>query len=48
MNAFGDLRNSETAAGQVFSLPIEPLQKQDDTESIIEAFRDLSKTAVLA
>jgi UDP-2-acetamido-2-deoxy-ribo-hexuluronate aminotransferase len=40
MKTFGDLGESETAAGQVFSIPIEPLQKPENTDFIIEALRN--------
>jgi dTDP-4-amino-4,6-dideoxygalactose transaminase len=36
----GDLRHSQLAAEEVFSLPIEPLQKEEDTEYIIRAVRE--------
>jgi UDP-2-acetamido-2-deoxy-ribo-hexuluronate aminotransferase len=42
MKTFGDLRNAEKAAREVFSLPIEPLQKQADTDFVIEAFQNLN------
>ena len=32
--------NAESAVGEVFSLPIEPLQKKTETEYVIKAIRD--------
>ncbi len=36
----GELVNAESAVGEVFSLPIEPLQKKTETEYVIKAIRD--------
>lgn len=34
-----DLADAETAAGEVLSFPVEPLQSEDDTQRVIEAVR---------
>ena len=39
MKIFGNLSKAETAAEKVFSLPIEPLQKDEDTEYVIRSIK---------
>jgi UDP-2-acetamido-2-deoxy-ribo-hexuluronate aminotransferase len=43
MKTQGDLSRSERAAEEVVSLPIEPLQKKEDTEYIINAIREFGQ-----
>ncbi|MBI5102206.1 MAG: DegT/DnrJ/EryC1/StrS family aminotransferase [Nitrospirae bacterium] len=43
MKMHGDLRHSELAASEVFSLPVEPLQSVEDTEAIVTALRGFNK-----
>lgn len=40
MKIAGELKNAEAAADEVISLPIEPLQKQEDTDCIIKTIRE--------
>ncbi|KHE93938.1 MAG: pleiotrophic regulatory protein DegT [Candidatus Scalindua brodae] len=40
MEMFEDLENSEKAAQEVISLPMEPLQKQEDTAYVIKSIRE--------
>ena len=39
MNKYGDLLNSEKAAREVLSLPIEPLQQNDETDYVVNCIK---------
>ena len=39
MKTFGNLENSEKAAQEVLSLPIEPLQQNDETDYVVDSIR---------
>ncbi len=41
--ASGQLANAERATKEVFSLPIEPLQKVEDTMYVVKSIKQFSK-----